>query len=498
MEKSGKKSLLRKIVVDSQCIFIVQALITILFAVGVKQLDILPMHYFVGFVGVLVVLWIIPFALAIKKYKLSSRLMSLILTIVLLVTNIAVLKSDRLISSVSGADEEFYTLSVVVLKDAHIDSIEDLKNKQIGFMSRDEENNTYFKQQLKSLKKQNAQEVLYDTIDDLVLALYDKKVSAIVINESQRSLLTLEDKDLEKDTKIIWQIERVVKVSEGVEPGSTVSEPFTVFISGIDQYGRVSEVRNCDVNMLVTVNPITHQVLLTSIPRDYYVMLPSKGQKDKLTHAGNYGVSESMKALENLFDIDIDYYVKVNFTSVVDIIEAIGGIEVYSDRAFIPDSRKEARVVEGWQHMNGDLALAFARERYAYPDGDNQRVRNQQTVLKAVVKKILSPAIITNYASLLEALEGCFETSMTSRQLKQLVQKQIRTMASWEFLSCQVSGFDGSEYTFSYPHQELYVMIPDEKSVEKCSGYIHTIMANEILDLEGAESIGGEVTPENE
>lgn len=498
MGKSGKKSMLRRIVVDSQCIFILQALITILFAIGVKRLDILPMYYFMGFVIILVLLCAVPFMMSMKKYKLSSRIISLVLSVVLLITNIAVLKSDRLISSVSGADEEFYTLSVVVLKSSHIDTIEDLKGKQIGFVSRDEENNTYFKQQLKSLKKQDTREVLYDTMDDMVLALYDKQVSAIVINESQRSLLTLEDKDLEKDTKIIWQVERVVKVSEGVEPGSTVNEPFTVFISGIDQYGRVSEVRNCDVNMLVTVNPITHQVLLTSIPRDYYVLLPSKGQKDKLTHAGNYGVSESMKALENLFDINIDYYVKVNFTSVVDIIEAIGGIEVYSDRAFIPDSRKEERVVEGWQHMDGDLALAFARERYAYPDGDNQRVRNQQTVLKAVIKKVLSPSIITNYASLLDALEGCFETSMSSRQLKQLIQKQIRTMASWEFLSCQVSGFDGSEYTFSYPHQELYVMIPDEKSVEKCSGYIHTIMANEILDLEGSESIGGQPTDENE
>jgi LCP family protein required for cell wall assembly len=220
--------------------------------------------------------------------------------------------------------------------------------------------------------------------------------------------------------------------------------------------------------MIVTVNPKTHDILLTSIPRDYYVQLHgTTGLKDKLTHAGIYGVDMSVSTLEDLFDIDINYYVRVNFTTLIQVVDTIDGIDVESDKSFTAYTDNSVYVKKGSNHFNGKQALAYSRERYAYQEGDRHRVQNQQDVITAIMNKMLSSkTLITKYNSILNTLDGSFQTNMKTSSLTSLIKKQIDTMPSWNITSQSVNGTDSSNVTYSYPGQKLYVMVPDMSTVE--------------------------------
>ena len=223
--------------------------------------------------------------------------------------------------------------------------------------------------------------------------------------------------------------------------------------------------------MILTINPNTHTILLTNIPRDYYVQLNgTTGLKDKLTHAGIYGTDMSRQTLGNLFGINIDYSIKVGFGSVVKLVDLVGGVDIYSDTAFTSHCKdggaERVKVVVGMNHFTGAQALSYARERYAYKDGDNHRGRNQQQVIEAVLKKIITnKSLLLKYDSLLNSFSNLYRTDIPKELITMLIKQQLEDMSSWEIISQQVTGHGSYAQTYSMPGRELYVMIPDTNSV---------------------------------
>ena len=253
------------------------------------------------------------------------------------------------------------------------------------------------------------------------------------------------------------------------ERTAVTEQPFNVCVTGIDIWGEIDQVSRSDVNMIVTVNPSTRTVMLTSVPRDSYVILHSFGQYDKLTHSGVWGVDETVKTLEDWLDIDIDYYVRVNFSMLVDIVNAIGGIDVYSDYAF-KSAIHDCSYKKGWNHLNGKQALYFARERKAFKDQDQQRIKNQQKVMKACLKKVTSSRVLlTNYTKLLDAVDDEMETDMSGKEMTSLVKMQLADMdKKWTIKTQSVRGDLTMKGTYTMGMgRDLLVSIPREKSVEK-------------------------------
>ncbi len=249
-------------------------------------------------------------------------------------------------------------------------------------------------------------------------------------------------------------------------------EPFNVYISGIDVYGELNKQSRSDVNLIATVNPKTQKILLTTTPRDYYVKIPgvSGEKKDKLTHAGVYGIDTSIATLENLYEIDIPFYVRVNFTSVEEIVDVMGGVDVESEVAFTT-SKAAGKVVDvkkGKNHFNGKEALAFARERKAFKSGDNQRGKNQQVLMTGLLKEAMSPKILLHANSMINSVAGNADTNMSERQIKSLVRMQVGRMKGWDIESVAATGDDsGKQYCFSYSGGPLYVTVPNAGSVQE-------------------------------
>lgn len=250
---------------------------------------------------------------------------------------------------------------------------------------------------------------------------------------------------------------------------------FVVYISGVDTWGSATTKSRSDVNILAVVNTNTKKVLLVSTPRDYYVPLSiSEGIKDKLTHAGIYGVNSSVETLEMLYAVDIQYYVRMNFTGFVGIVDALGGIDVYSDSAFTVGDAFS--YVEGLNHMSGIEALAFARERYSFAGGDRARGTHQMEVIKAVLSKCASSVILYNYADVMNSMSGCFVTDMSKETMASLVRMQLADMASWTMTSVSVDGTGASKTTYTVPQKKAYVMIPDETTVQNAKKQIEAVL----------------------
>ena len=266
---------------------------------------------------------------------------------------------------------------------------------------------------------------------------------------------------------------------------SVTTESFNIYVSGIDTYGDISTRSRSDVNMVITVNPKTNTILLTSIPRDFYVQLNgTTGSKDKLTHAGLYGVDMSIKTIEDLLSIDIDYFLRVNFSTLVSVVDLIGGIDVYSDKGFRPWTAPDIYIPKGNVRMDGKTALAFSRERYAYVEGDRHRVQNQQDVISAIIKKMTtSTALLTKYTQLLDSISNSFETNINMGEVSKLMKLQLNKMPSWNIQKYSVNGFDSSNYTYTFGKQLLYVMEPDYATVKSATSYINNVIAGKEINI---------------
>ena len=253
-----------------------------------------------------------------------------------------------------------------------------------------------------------------------------------------------------------------------------------MYISGIDQYGNVNSVRGrSDVNQLAIVNPKTNHILLVNTPRDFYVQLAgTTGLRDKLTHAGIYGIDKSIKTLENLYSIDISHYVRVNFNTVIKVVDVIGGIDIESDKAFRAWTNKNVYVEKGWNHFDGAQALAYARERLTYVDGDHHRGRNQQQVITAILNKVTnSKVLISKYNSILGALDGSFQTDMSMEEITSFIRYQIDKMPHWNIESIAVTGSGDMQPTYSMGSKlKLYVMEPNMNSVNEAKKRINEVL----------------------
>ena len=340
-------------------------------------------------------------------------------------------------------------------------------------------------------------------------ALLDGEIDACVFNKAYTDMLDEIIEGYSSKTRVIYEMEIVSAPAEGagangISAGEASAEgdtagnitgdttentesaassdialtekPFTVLISGIDVRGAITTTSRSDVNILMTVNPKMHKILLTTTPRDYYVYIPevSGDMRDKLTHAGIYGVKASMRTLGNLYDIEVSDYIRINFDSVIRLVDALGGVEVNSDYAFTTRNGKYS-FNEGTNHLNGEQALAFSRERYAFKDGDNQRGRNQMAVLTAMLNKLQSPALLKNPGEVLDVVGESMQTSFTRDEITGLISWQLSEGQSWEITRQAVSGHGDSQQTYSMKGTNLYVMWPDEESVAEASEKIKEI-----------------------
>ena len=480
-----------KAITKWQVVLGLQLIATIALIVCVVKLGALPTLY-LGIVAGLLALLCLGMYFFMKPSKQEGKgkvrealgkIVSLILSIVLIIGTLYIAQGDSVLGNITGANTQTNRFSVFVLTDSPYESLSDIAGETVE-MCDTYDNTEYFNKAIEALNKEEST-IKVETIDDyldVAKDLYTEKVKAIYVNEAFNGIFEEAYSTFSSDVRAIWSYDIVEEVSDISKKIDVTEDTFTIYISGIDTTGPVSTVSRSDVNMLVTVNPKTKQILMTSIPRDYYVTLANKGKKDKLTHAGLGGVENSVKTIENFMDIDINYYARVNFTSLIKIVDALGGITVYSPYDFSTLHGKY-NIVKGENYMDGETALCFVRERYSLPNGDNDRVKNQQRVLAAMLKKAMSPAIITNYSSVLKSIDGSFETNMSSSDITDLIQMQLSDMASWDIQQVSLTGTGKSMTGGAYmPNNKLYYMIPNQDSVDKCSGLIKKMVNGEKIE----------------
>ena len=491
--KNKKKGIVFKI------ISILQIVCSIVLFGFVFIIDVLPMKYLLLLLLALAILDIIFFLILFKSrlkkgIKKFFSVISVLLSIVFVVGSFYLYKTYGVISGMIDTDYETYNYSVMVLKDSDYNSVSDIKNEVISYYETKTNENKLLVEKVNKLGKESKG---YINLNTLATDLLNKETNVIVLEDNyKKTLIDDQDdneynevKDFKDKTKTIYTFSFKVKKDNTSKDVDVVSEVFNIYISGIDTYGTVSSVSRSDVNIVVTVNPNTRQVLLTSIPRDYYVQLhDTTGYKDKLTHAGIYGTDCSIKTIEDLLGIDINYYFKVNFTSLIDIVDALGGVNVYADQSF--STWNGYHFTKGYNKVDGNAALAFVRERKTFANGDRQRGINQQALISAMINKCVSKEILTKYTSLLNSVKGSIITNMPTKTMLSLVKMQLKNNTSWTISTNSLDGTNASKYTYSYSYQQLYVMDPKEERVEKCKELINKVLNGEVLESSYTDSDG--------
>lgn len=459
----------------------------------VLYINILPLKYLVLFLGIIIFLNLISdFFLFRKRIKKKPRkffaFLALLLSVIFTIGSFFIFKTFGLINDMNQ-DYKIYTYNVLVKQDSSYEKISDISGKVLGYYN-DNKPNT--KKALSTLsEKVSTENESFGNLESLGNGLLKSESDAIVIEESQNKKMNDAGKttsgllsDFENKTRVIYTFK--VKVKEKKDEVNVTKDVFNIYVSGMDEYGKVTEKSRSDVNMIVTVNPKTKQVLLTNIPRDYYVQIhETSGYKDKLTHAGIYGVETSEATLEDLLGIKINYYVKVNFSSLVNIIDALGGVDVYSEYDF--QSWNGYNFSKGYNRVDGKAGLSFVRERKTFNTGDNQRGKNQQAMIEAILRKCMSPSIITKYNGLLNSLEDSMITNMPTKSITKLAKMQLKKNSKWTITSNSLTGTGSSEYTYTYPGQALYVTVPDEESLKLSKELIAKVTAGDILESSYSE-----------
>ena len=452
---------------------------------------ILPTKYLVI---VLLALYFISILLGLSQYKgnkfikIMGKLGILLLSAALIFVNFTYLKTVNLFDEIVQT-EDTDIISVVVKDKSGYRYIEDLEGKIFAKL---ENSDDFVNETVTEISKTYKEEMniqKYTSVADLVNDLVSGKVDAIIVNESYRSLFEEISGDFTENTRVIYskeyktiieekpdekpvvsdkentsggnssnQVQETIKITYN-EKINVTEDTFSVYVSGIDTYGSISTKARSDVNMIVTINPKERKILLTSIPRDYYIPFSALGgAKDKLTHSGLYGVNETKRNVQNYFGVHIPFYVRVNFTSLVTIVDALGGITINNPHEGVFD------IPTGEVTIDGKMALVYARERYSFKGGDNERIKNQMRVITGIINKVLSPEIITNYADLLDAVGGSFQTNISDSQILSLVRMQLDDMRGWTIETNSVTGSGTMAYSPVYG-QTLWMMIPNYNSV---------------------------------
>ena len=426
-------------------------------------------------IGLLVVLAISIF---LQKTKKSPLVTTVVLVIFSLVSLVGIFGFKQMIDITNRMNQTAafseVEMSIVVPKESDIKDVSQLTSVQAP--TKVDKNNIEIL--MSALKKDKKVDVKVDDVASYQEA-YDNlksgKSKAMVLSGSYASLLESVDSNYASNLKTIYTYKIKKKNSNSANPVD--SKVFNIYISGIDTYGPISTVSRSDVNIIMTVNMNTHKILLTTTPRDAYVKIPGGGadQYDKLTHAGIYGVETSEQTLEDLYGIKIDYYARINFTSFLKLIDQLGGVTVHNDQAF---TQGKFDFPVGDIQMNSEQALGFVRERYNLDGGDNDRGKNQEKVISAILNKLASLKSVSNFTSIVNNLQDSVQTNMSLDTINALANTQLDSGSKFTVTSQAVTGTGSTGQLISYamPNSSLYMMKLDDSSVESASQAIKNLM----------------------
>lgn len=487
-----KNDLIKRII--SIVFSIILVVCTLYLLIQLVTLNVLPSKFLFIAVAILFLIdTIIVILINFYSKKVVSKIILIVVTIVLSLGmgfgGYYLQKTNTMFSNITNVTSTSKnTVSVIVKESSDMQDLRDITDKKVGTLRLIGLAGTQTCLEDIESKDIKIQQMNYDSISNLMSAFYSGEVDVVILNESYRS--NVEDieeyKNFSDNTRVIYQ---TTFETEDTNVANSVSDitahPFNVLITGSDSRVDISENARSDVNMVVTVNPTTNTILLTSIPRDFYVTTAcdaadgcQNGAMDKITHTGMTGINTTKRTVENLLGIEINYTVKVGFESVTKIVDALGGIDVYVEPGYaVPEllHGNGRGVTEGVNHLDGELALAYSRERYAYTEGDRQRTKNQQQVVMGIIDKMTSSSVLANYADLMDALGDTFQTTMSASEIQALIQYQMDKMPSWTVEQYMVDG-TGDTLMCAELGQAAYVMVPDQTTIELAKRKIAAVM----------------------
>jgi len=490
-----KKRLRNKVV--GFTLVLLQIIVSIVFMWLLLGLDVIPTKYIAMLIIVMVLITAYNIASQFSKAHIWGKILAFFMSIILFTGSVYVYKTGSMLGMISGSDTQTSYCSIIVLNTDAANKISDTKDYSFGYNSSvDKVTSESAISQINSDLAKTLTTSTYKDWDSLVKALYNGTVKVIVLNETYRPDVATIFKDFKDKTKVIGTIKVETKVDKA-SVKNIITKPFAIYIGGTNEYGTVSSSGLNDVNIIATFNPENRQILLVTTPRDYFIdiyTLSEKGiKKDKLTHAGNFGMDASLTTLANLYGIDIDYYLRVNFTGAMGIVDALGGIDINSEVAFT--THHDTSIIKynftvGLNaNCNGDKTLAFCRERMNFPDGDNQRGRNQTFAIQGILAKAKSPAILTNYASVMDSIAGFFMTSMPKDTITAILKDTLNDSTAWNVQMYSVNAFDGPKMRSNlYPNeptlQEMSVTYPDYDSINTAKELMSKIRNGDVFNVE--------------
>ena len=485
---------------------ILYTLILVAFVGALRWLDVLPAKYFYILVGVLLLIsvFIVPVMFSrhgIKRRKRISALFAVLLIAGFGLGTAYLADTADFLNDISAGGgirelkEDYY---LIVKNDSVYTDVTQMTGANVGTCIVNDANYAQAKDELnrelsvgyKYLADLN---LLFDglaagsveTINETTGAVELQEYTAVFISSASYESMKEQRETLAEETRVLHTVSIKLGEVETVKAVDVTKEAFNVYVSGLDVQGDIGIQSRSDVNMIVTVNPATHEVLITSIPRDYYVALPTKnGAADKLTHSGLYGIQETMGAVEEMMGIEMNYYVKVNYSTIVKLVDAMGGIEIDSPYAFTTHGMADLGLngitfSQGYNRLDGRMALAYCRERKSWLDGDMRRNENQQLIIEAIIKKMTgSTAILTNYMDILEAIRGNMETNMSAADMTSLVKMQLESMPSWNIEKTALKGKNDFQNCYALGFAAA-VVNQDHEQIARTADKITTIMNNQ-------------------
>lgn len=452
-------------------------------------LDILIMKYLLIIAGVLLLLLGITLIsqLAVRgKAKIVGKVFSLLVSVALITGSFYLYKTGGALLHMTRGTTEIHKMVVVVRENDKAQELSDVSDYTFGVEYARNVSNTErtIENVNKELKKHIATKK-YDEMGTLAKALIDEEIDVIIYDSNYNDVMNQAVEGFTEKTRILYRYNIEENTQDTTLNVPVQSEPFSVYLSGIDTYGDVATQSRSDVNIIATVNPKSRQILLVTTPRDYYVPIPgiSGGMPDKLTHAGKYGVDVSIDTLEELYQVEIPFYARLNFTSFVNIIDILGGVDVNSELAFTTgtDAGAIVEIKQGINHLDGKEALAFARERHALDDGDNQRGKNQEALITAIIQKMIAPSMIVKATDILAEVSDSVETNMSMKQIRTLIKQQLQNGSDWQIYSVAADGMPDRRECYSIAGTP-YVTVPNEETVAQIGELINRVEAGEILE----------------
>ncbi|MBO6047867.1 MAG: LCP family protein [Erysipelotrichaceae bacterium] len=498
------------ILFSKRILAVVQIILGIVAIMILAQSELVPVKYLIGAGLILLLLDVIFYitqiqgSLVIRGKRITfkrpvniiSKVLQVGLCLALIYGCISVDEGTSVIEEIaSELEDNTIEYSVVVLASSKVKKAVDLEGKSIGYYSpKDAVEKQRYNQIVTKVNDELKEELaptVYDTVEEATNALYDKKVKSIVIQEAMRDDYCEVKENFDDETRIIKSSEILIPTARA-NKAKVTKEPFIVFVSGEDAYGKkISATSRSDVNMLAVINPVTKQVLLISIPRDYYVPINGMYNNDKLTHSGLRGIDCTVKTVQDFMDIKINYYAKVNYTSFMKIIDALGGITIDNPYGEFTSRVGFFTFKEGKNKLTAKQALAFVRERHSFSDGDFARNYNQQLMIKAVLKKVTSPSSILKLGKIFNTVRKTVSTNMSAKEIKSLINMEVDDMASWDVQTYSLKGYPTRANSFAMvtapTSAGLSVVMPDDTSIPKAQKYIKKVMKGKIIKIKHAK-----------